>query len=116
MCNELEKIDVLRDRFRITYEEAQDALSTAGGDVVQALVALEKKYPSDDKPDLLTLGAEVASEVQRLVSGGPVRRLKLRYGNKLLSDTPVTLSATLALLVGLAAVIINKLAIEVEKD
>jgi hypothetical protein len=116
MCNELEKIDILRERFHITYEEAQNALNATGGDLVAALVNLEKKYPHENKPDLLSLGADIASEVKRLISGGPIRRLKLRYGNKLISDTPVTLSAALALVVGLAAVIINKLAIEVEKE
>lgn len=39
---ELEKLDVLRDRMGIGYEEARTALNMAGGDLLKALDDLEK--------------------------------------------------------------------------
>ena len=42
LWTELEKLDVLRERMGIGYEEARAALNLAQGDVVQALDDLEK--------------------------------------------------------------------------
>lgn len=39
--DELQKIDQIRERFPVSYEEAQEALSEADGDVVKALIVLE---------------------------------------------------------------------------
>ena len=41
--NEFEKIDKLRERANVTYEEARDALSEANGDLLDAMVLLEKQ-------------------------------------------------------------------------
>jgi hypothetical protein len=46
---ELEKIDLLRSRAEIGYQEAKDLLDAAGGDIVQALIKLEER--SRDKSD-----------------------------------------------------------------
>lgn len=115
MDSELEKIDAIRSRFKISYEGARKALSAASGDVVEALATIEKNPPRSHRLDLLALGAEMADEVQRLVGGG-IRRLRVKYGNKVLTETPVALTAAAALAVGLAAVIITKLVIEVDKS
>ena len=40
---ELEKIDVLRERMGVGYEEARHALNAADGDVIKALAHLEKE-------------------------------------------------------------------------
>lgn len=40
---ELEKIDILRDRMGLTYEEARHALEAAQGDVIQALANEENE-------------------------------------------------------------------------
>ena len=66
--------------------------------------------------DLLSMGAEFVGEVRNLIDGGPIRRLRIKYGNRLLKETPVAFTAAAALAVGLAAVIISKLVIEVDTD
>jgi hypothetical protein len=115
MESELEKIDLIRSRFRIGYDDARQRLEAASGDVIAVLAALEKEQPDGSKPDLLALGADVADEVQRLIGGGPIRKLRVRYGGKPIKEIPVALTAAAALAVGLAAVLISKLVIEVEK-
>lgn len=40
---ELEKLDILRDRLGISYHEAKEALEASGGDLVKALIGLEEK-------------------------------------------------------------------------
>ncbi len=114
MESELEKIDILRNRFNVGYDEASRELAASNGDVVQALIAFEKKR--DSHPDLLALGLEMVDEAQRLASGSPIKRLRIKYGNRTVTDTPVALTAAAALAIGVAAVLISKLAIELVKD
>jgi len=40
---ELEKVEKLRERANVTYEEAKDALDKAGGDLLDALIYLERQ-------------------------------------------------------------------------
>jgi len=49
LWTELEKLDVLRERMGIGYEEARAALNIAKGDVVKALDNLEKARDGDDQ-------------------------------------------------------------------
>jgi len=117
---ELEKIDILRSRFRIGYEDARKALAAASGDVVTALAAIEKNGAGPreigaGRKDLMALGAEVADEVKKLVAGGPFRKLRVKYGDRLIHETPVALTAAVALAVGIAAVVITKLVVEVDR-
>jgi hypothetical protein len=115
MDSELEKIDIIRSRFNVGYEDARKALTAAQGDVVGALAEIEKDPPKEDCTDLLTLGAELVDEVQRIAAAGPIRRVKIKYGSKLLAEKPVALTAALALAVGVAAVLISRLVIEVDR-
>jgi Flp pilus assembly protein TadB len=43
MENELKKIDILKERANVTYEEARIALEEADGNLVEALIKLEKE-------------------------------------------------------------------------
>ncbi|MCL6519804.1 MAG: hypothetical protein K6T99_08225 [Armatimonadetes bacterium] len=115
MDSELEKIDAIRSRLRVSYADARKALNEASGDVVAALAALEEKK-KQDRADLIALGVEMADELQKITSGGPIRKLRIRYGDRTLTEMPVVLSAATAVAVGLAALLVSKLVIEVEKD
>lgn len=110
---ELEKIDVLRSRFRIGYEDARKTLAAASGDVVTALAAIERNGAG--RKDLMALGAEIADEVKKLVAGGPFRKLRVKYGDRIVHETPIALTAAAALAVGIAAVIITKLVVEIDR-
>jgi len=112
MDSELEKIDAIRSRFRVSYAEAREALKESSGDLIGALTLIEQKKKN---VDLLTLCAEVAGEVQKLAGGDPIRKLKIKYGDKTVVETPVALTAIAAVAVGVAAALISKLIIEVEK-
>lgn len=49
LLTELEKMDVLRERMGIGYEEARTALNLAQGDVVKALDDLEKAQKGNER-------------------------------------------------------------------
>ncbi len=114
MDGELEKIDLLRSRFKVGYDDARGALHEANGDVVAALSVLERKRGG--RKDLLVLGAAIADDIQKAIAGGPIRRLRIKYGNKLLHESPVAITAAAAAAVALAALLISRLVIEVDKD
>lgn len=114
MESDIEKIDIIRSRFKVGYDEAARQLSVSGGDVVQALVALEKR--NGTRLDMVALGMEIVDEAQRLAAGSPAKRLRIKYGDRTVTETPVALTAAAALAVGVAAVLISKLVIELVKD
>ena len=41
----LEKVDMVKDRTNVTYEEAKEALEFCNGDVLEALIYIEKNQP-----------------------------------------------------------------------
>ncbi|HEY3298540.1 MAG TPA: hypothetical protein VGK34_07785 [Armatimonadota bacterium] len=112
MDSELEKIDIIRSRFKVTYDEARNALSTAQGDVVSALASVERS----ESTDLVALGVEMAGEVQRLVSGGSINKVRVKYGDMLVAEKPVALKAFAAIALGVAAILLSRLVIEVDRD
>ena len=114
MESDIEKIDIIRSRFKVGYDEAARQLSVSGGDVVQALVALEKR--NGTRLDMVALGMEIVDEAQRIAAGSPAKRLRIKYGDRTVTETPVALTAAAALAVGVAAVLISKLVIELVKD
>jgi len=42
VASDLEKIDIIRARTGVSYNEAKQALDDAGGDVVQAIINMEE--------------------------------------------------------------------------
>ncbi|MBI2844648.1 MAG: hypothetical protein HYX78_14740 [Armatimonadetes bacterium] len=112
MNNELEKLDAIRNRIpNVSYEEARRALAETSGDVVQALINLEKI-----KGDLLSVGIELIDDVQKLMESRGANRLKVKFGEKTIAEYPVALTAAAAFVVGLAAVLISKSSVEVEQE
>jgi hypothetical protein len=109
--NELEKLDAIRSRMKVSYEEARTALEGADGDVVQALINLEKR-----EGDLLATGIELLDDVQKLVQAGGASRVRVKFADKVVGEYPVAFTAAAAFVVGLAAVLITKSSIEIERE
>lgn len=97
--------------MNVSYEEARTALEAAEGDVVQALVNLEK-----GKGDLLSVGIELMDDIQKLMEARAVNKLRIKFGGKPVADYPVALTAAAAVAVGIAALLISKLSVEVEQE
>jgi len=109
----LAKIDEIRQRMGVSYEEAHTALEASGGDVVTALTQLEQtKGPSD----LLTVGADLLDEVERLLRAGAIKKVRVRLGNRTLKEIPVSLTAVGAVLIGFVAVLVTRFVIELERE
>lgn len=88
MDGDLEKLDEIRKRIPVSFEEAQGALSKSGGDVVGALVLLEQEG---------SLGSMIAERAQQLaarvrgwVERGKSTRLLVRNSDEVVVQMPVT--------------------------
>ena len=102
----LEMMDEVKARTGVTYEKAKEALETTGGDVIGAIILLERgeapkteKYTeyveedaptrelnADDLPDL----EEIGDKLKEIIEKGSVTRIQLRKGAKVLMSVPVT--------------------------
>ena len=109
--DELEKLDTIRKRLDVSYDEAKKALDEADGDVVEALASLEKR-----QRDIFTMVAELVDEIGKLLDSTPARKVRLKLGRKVVAEIPVALTAAAGFLLGLAAVFVTKAAVELEKE
>ena len=90
----LEMIDAVRERSGASYAEAKAALEQSGGDVVEALVLLEKKNE--------TKTGEILEKIKAAVKEGSVNKIRVKRGEQVLLTVPVNVGV-IGGLVGLAA-------------
>ena len=94
LWTELEKMDVLRERMGIGYEEARTALNLARGDVVKALDNLEKAHGREEQDfDFADRGHRIWDSVRAKM--GCLRRTSISLKKN--EDTIVSVSAPLGL-------------------
>lgn len=82
----LEMIDELRKRANVSYEEAKNALEKCNGDVLEALVYLEKhsKVKVEEDNSLLT-------KIKKLLAKGNSTKFIVKKKEKVAISVPVTL-------------------------
>jgi hypothetical protein len=66
--------------------------------------------------DALDVAIELLEDIQKMVSGGRPKKIRLRFGSKVIAEMPLALTAAAAFAAGLAAVLLTKLAVEIEHD
>ncbi len=85
--DELSKIDVIRERTGVNYEKARDALQEATGDVVGAIVYLEKM---EKKQWWVVNSSELFAKVKELIKAGNARIIRIKHKNKVVLEIPLT--------------------------
>lgn len=120
--DELSKIDVIRERTGVGYEKARAALAQAEGDVVGAIVFLEKQ---EKKQWWVVYSQDLVSKLRELIAAGNIRTVRLKHDDKTVLEIPLTVGVAgtvagfiLAPYLALAALIAGwytKWRIEVEK-
>lgn len=120
--DELSKIDVIRERTGVGYEKARAALAQAEGDVVGAIVFLEKQ---EEKQWWVVYSQDLVSKLRELIAAGNIRTVRLKHDDKTVLEIPLTVGVAgtvagfiLAPYLALAALIAGwytKWRIEVEK-
>jgi hypothetical protein len=84
----LEKIDILRERTGVSYTEAKEALEASNGNVVDALIYIEKNSKSTME-SLYTTKDEFFDWLKDIIKKGNVNRIKIKKDEKIIVDIPV---------------------------
>lgn len=111
MGHELEKVDILRKRLGATYEESKLALDEAEGDLLGALVVVERLRREQGR-GLEALVNRLIQEAGRASSDGSISRIDIRIGDTLLTQLPVALTGLSAAVVGCLGVLLTQCVIE----
>lgn len=88
----LKKIDMIRERLGVSYESANKALQECDGDVVAALIKLEKEGKSGGiKSEVFHVkGQEIVNKIKEIVKEGNVNKIVVKNDEKTLVEIPVT--------------------------
>jgi hypothetical protein len=116
----IEKIDMVRGRMNVTYEEAKLALESTSWDVVEAIIKIEREELTR-KEEIFVRGSELVEKIKEIVRKGNINRLRVKQDDKVLIEIPVTAGVVGALLapqlaiIGAVAALVSKCTVEIEK-
>ncbi len=117
----IEKIDMVRERMKVTYEEAKGALEAANWDVVEAIITLERDEKAR-REEIFVRGNELVEKIKEIVRKGNINRLRVKQDDQVLVEIPVTAGVVGALLapqlaiIGAVAALVSKCTVEIEKN
>jgi hypothetical protein len=116
----IEKIDMVRGRMNVTYEEAKLALEATNWDVVEAIIKIEHEE-KDRKEEIFVRGNELVEKIKEIVRKGNINRLRVKQDDTVLIEIPVTAGVVGALvapqlaIIGAVAALVSKCTIEIER-
>ena len=125
---ELEKIDVLRERLGLSYQEAKVALDETDGDLIQALINMEQSKTSNWEEKFSAQGEALVAKVKEIIQRGNVTKVKVKKGDETVLEIPATVGAlglvgvlasaplTVAAGIGTVAAMINQYKLEITKN
>ena len=119
----LEKIELVKDRTGVSYKEAKEALETAGGSVVDAIIEIEENIDNQTRKSFGEQGNAVIDAIKDLVKKGNVSKIVVKNSEgEVILNIPVNvgiLGVVIAPWGAIAAVVAAfgfKCVIEVVKD
>lgn len=87
MSVNLDLIDELKKRANVSYEVAKDALEKCNGDIVEALIYLEKQ----NKVKTEVPSESLIDKIIKLIKKGNVTKFIIQKGENIVLSLPVTL-------------------------
>lgn len=92
--DKLDKLDLLRERLGVSYDEANRVLEETNGDVVEALIKLEKekkKTKSEGTEKVFNVkGQELIEKIKEIIKEGNANKIVIKNKEKTLLEIPVT--------------------------
>ncbi len=131
----LEKVDIVRERTGVSYEKAKEALEVCEGDVLEALIYIEKtqgilndnnessKEQEENKTSISI--EELKAWFRQMIEKGNVTRIKIKKDDTELIDIPVNAgiaAGVVAIIIppilaaGVIAAIATQITIEITKE
>ncbi|MDR0519477.1 MAG: DUF4342 domain-containing protein [Clostridiales Family XIII bacterium] len=102
----LEKIELVKDRTGVSYKDAKDALEAAGGNVVDAIIAVEEQANLSGTAKVINKSSDILEVIKSYVRKGNVSKIVVSKDDDILLNMPVnatiigTLVAPWAALIG----------------
>ena len=115
----LENVDLVRERTRVSYMEAKEALEYCDGEVLEAIIYIEDKSIKNNESL-----EEFKNWLKGLIEKGNVSRIKIKKDEKILVDIPVNagVAATVIAVIvpqilafGVIAALATKITVEITK-
>ena len=117
----LEKVDIVRNRMNVSYEGAREVLEANNWDIVESLVHLEK-HESGKKERFFVKGNDLVEKLKEVMRQGNVNRILVKQDEKVLLEIPVTAGVVGAMLapqlaiIGAVAALVSRCTVEIERD
>lgn len=117
--DELYKIDEIRKRTNVTYETAKEALESASGDVVEAIVEIERSMA--EREIIKVKGPDLVRTVSSIIRRGNASRIIVRSEDYVVADIPVTIGVVATVLapwlalLSTMALLVSTWTIEIER-
>lgn len=118
----LEKIELVKDRTGVSYKEAKEALETANGSVVDAIIDIEETIDFTTKGKFGEHASNAVDKIKEAVKKGNVSKIIVKKNDEVVLNLPVnigligTFLAPWALIAGTIAAFGTKCVIELQKD
>jgi len=112
---DLQKVDLIRERMRCGYEDAKRALDAANGSVTEALAQVEREQRSANQ-DLFTLVGELMQELDNIAHEGAVRKVRVKFRDRVIRELPIFATAGAAVMLTLGALLVSQTSVEVEHE
>jgi hypothetical protein len=121
---DLEKVDIVRERTKVSYSEAKDALEKSNGNVLDAIIYIEKNQKTVFN-SISGAGNEFVDYIKEIIKKGNVTRIKIKKDGKLLIDIPVNAGVVggaigvvylpVLMAIGAIAAVVSKVEIFIER-
>lgn len=118
----LEKIELVRDRTGVTYKEAKEALEKSGGNVVDAIIAIEETVDTMESKTAKVKKDALIQRMKEIVAKGNVSKIVVTKGEDTLLNIPLnvgilgTVIAPWGMIAGVVAAFGFRCKIEFIKD
>jgi len=131
----LEKVDMVRERTRVSYEKAKQALELCEGDVLEALIYIEKtegilndnneSFDDDEENKTQISIEELKVWFKQIIEKGNIARIKIKKDDIEIIDIPVNAgiaAGVVAIIIppilaaGIIAAIATKITIEITNE
>lgn len=124
----LEKIDIIKERTGVTYTEAKEALEASNGNVIDALVYVEKnsKKSGSAREQFDTTKDEFVAWLKEIINKGNVSRIRVKKDEKVILDIPVSAGIVGGVAAGIAwapsialmflTAVVAKVTVEITKE
>lgn len=96
----LEKVDIVRERTGASYTEAKEALIACDGNVVDAIIYVEKMHKEKAQATPSSMD-EFKKWLKSVLEKGNVTRIRIKKDDKVLIDMPVNAGVAITVVVGI---------------